>query len=474
MQDNKYKYLAKNTMLFTLSSFGSKLLVFFLVPLYTAVLTTEAYGTADLITTTSGLLIFVATVSIENAVMRFAIDSEQERFGVLRFGIKVVFIGSSIAGLLILLFAIINPIKWDMCYYLFLYLMVFTIPINSVFSNYLRAIDKVYAVAVNGIVITATTIMSNLLLLLVLRIGIYGYLISIVLSHIVGAIYCLTVIYKYDRSSLTQQIDKQKGKRMIKYSFPLVFNGLAWWVNSSLDRYGIVYFYGASLNGLYAVATKIPTILNVVNQIFISAWNISAIKEYDREDKSGFFSGMYAAYNFVLLSGCSVLIMLNIPLARILFANEFFDAWKYSSILVISTVFSALSSFVGSIFSAVKNSRIFAVSTVIAAIINAALNLLLIPSFGAIGAAIATAISFMIVWLIRYICAQKYLKLNNSLLRDIIGYLCIITQAIIEHLDGHGYLIQVCLFVLICVLYRKEIVSVKSIFKKTINKYVRS
>lgn len=474
MSDNKYKYLAKNTLLFTLSSFGSKLLTFFLVPLYTAVLTTEEYGTADLITTTSNLFIFAATVCIADAVMRFAIESEQERFGVLRFGIKVVFIGSSIAGLIILLFSIINPIKWDMYYYLFLYLIIFTTPINSVFSNYLRAIDNVYAVAVNGIVITATTIMSNLLLLLMLKIGIYGYLISIVISHVVGAIYCLTVIYKYDRSSLTQQIDKQKGSRMIKYSFPLVFNGLAWWVNGSLDRYGIVFFYGASLNGLYAVATKIPTILNVVNQIFISAWNISAIKEYDGEDKSGFFRGMYASYNFVLLSGCSILIMLNIPLARILFSNEFFDAWKYSSILVISTVFSALSSFVGSIFSAVKNSRIFAVSTVIAAIINAGLNLLLIPLLGAIGAAIATAFSFMIVWLIRYICAQKYIKLNSGLLRDIIGYLCIIAQAIVEHIEGHGYPVQGCLFALICVLYRNEIGSVISVFKKTFNKYFHS
>ena len=453
-----------------MSSFGSKLLTFLLVPLYTAVLSTEEYGIADLITSTSNLLIFAATICIADAVMRFAIDSEQERFGVLRFGITVVLIGSSIIGCLILLFAIINPINWDPYYYLFLYLIVLTSPLNSVLSNYLRAIDKVYAVAINGIIITATTVISNLLLLLVFKLGIYGYLISFVLSHVIGALYCCEVIYRYDRKSFSQKCEKQKGRRMLKYSFPLIFNGIAWWMNGSLDRYGIALFYGASLNGLYAVASKIPTILNVFNQIFMSAWNLSAIKEYGGDDKSGFFSGMYAAYNLVLLTGCSILIMLNIPLARVLFAKDFFKAWKYSSVLVISTVFSALSSFVGSIFSAVKNSRIFAVSTVIAAVINAGLNLVLIPPYGALGAAIATAISFMAVWLIRYICALKYIKLSNHIIRDICGYFCIIVQLIIEHFDGHFYVVQGCLFLLICILYKNEIGSVLSIFRKMIKK----
>ena len=50
---DKLKYLGKNTLLFALSSFSTKILLFLLVPLYTSVLTTAEYGTADLITTTA-------------------------------------------------------------------------------------------------------------------------------------------------------------------------------------------------------------------------------------------------------------------------------------------------------------------------------------------------------------------------------------------------------------------------------------
>lgn len=73
-QESKFRYLAKNTLLFTISSFGSKILAFLLVPFYTNILSTEEYGTVDLVTTTSSLLLFVVTLCIADAVMRFAIE----------------------------------------------------------------------------------------------------------------------------------------------------------------------------------------------------------------------------------------------------------------------------------------------------------------------------------------------------------------------------------------------------------------
>ena len=71
---DKYKYLGKNTIIFAISSFGTKILSFLLVPLYTAVLTTSEYGVADLITTTATLLVFVLTINIASSVLRFTLD----------------------------------------------------------------------------------------------------------------------------------------------------------------------------------------------------------------------------------------------------------------------------------------------------------------------------------------------------------------------------------------------------------------
>lgn len=71
---NKYKYLFKNIGLLTLSSFATKLLSFFLVPLYTNILTTTEYGTYDLFNTTVGVLLPILTLNVQDAVMRFAMD----------------------------------------------------------------------------------------------------------------------------------------------------------------------------------------------------------------------------------------------------------------------------------------------------------------------------------------------------------------------------------------------------------------
>ena len=69
-----YKYLLKNIGLLTLSNFGTKILLFLLLPLYTSILTVEEYGLYDFINTTITLLIPVLTFNISEAVIRFLLE----------------------------------------------------------------------------------------------------------------------------------------------------------------------------------------------------------------------------------------------------------------------------------------------------------------------------------------------------------------------------------------------------------------
>ena len=74
MKKGKYSTLGKNTLLFAVSSFGTKIITFLLVPLYTSVLSTNDYGTIDLITAAVQLLIPILTLNIQDAVLRFSLD----------------------------------------------------------------------------------------------------------------------------------------------------------------------------------------------------------------------------------------------------------------------------------------------------------------------------------------------------------------------------------------------------------------
>ena len=414
---NKYKYLAKNTILFTISSFGSKLLTFLLVPLYTAVLSTAEYGIADMVSTTAGLLIYVFTLNIADSVLRFAIDRTSKQEEILSYGIRILIKGSCIFAVILIFAWRSEIINWPNYCYLFLFLSFFATAVNQIFSNYLRAVDKVFDVAIAGLILTVITIVSNLVFLLWFRAGLYGYMLASVLGAIVSSIYCAIKTGYPVRSYIRIDCDKKTRDEMRKYSIPLIFNGVAWWINNSIDKYFVTAICGVAINGIYAVSYKIPTIITVFQSIFSQAWNLSAIKEFDRNDEEGFFSNTYEVYQSGLVVLCSALILLNIPIAKLLFAKEFFSAWEFSSVLLISLVFNALSGFLGSIFTAVKNSKIFAVSTVSAAVVNITLNSIMIPRIGAQGAAIATAISFFFIWLIRFVCAKKYINLKVHFVR---------------------------------------------------------
>ena len=84
----RIKELLSNTMLFTIANMGSKILVFLMVPLYTAVLTTEEYGVSDMVLITAQMLFPLLTVMISEAVLRFCFIHDVETKDVFTIGIR--------------------------------------------------------------------------------------------------------------------------------------------------------------------------------------------------------------------------------------------------------------------------------------------------------------------------------------------------------------------------------------------------
>lgn len=462
----KYKYLGKNTLVFAISSFGTKFLSFLLVPLYTNVLTTEEYGVADLITTTATLMIFIFTINIADAVLRYAIEKEKDQEEILAYGIRVLLIGS-----LVLLFVLgivwwANIILWKNIYYVFVFLYFFSVALYQLLTNYLRSIDKIKEVAIAGIVSSLIMILCNVLFLVFIKIGIYGYLIALILGPIMGSVYCVCKINIPFVRYINKVCDITTQKAMIKYCTPLIFNNIALWINAFLDKYFVTAICGLDENGIYAVASKIPTVLSICYSVFSQAWNLSAIKEFDKDDKDGFFSDTYKVYNALIVCMCSGLILVNIPLAKILYAKDFFSAWQYSSVLLLSIMFNAMTVFLGGVFTAVKDSKTIAISTIISAVVNIVFNIILIPRYGALGAAIATATCYAVMWMVRILVSQKYIKLKITIYKDVLAYCLLGLQVYFEHIEKHFYCGQILIFLMLMVLYGKLLLKTLLSLKK--------
>jgi O-antigen/teichoic acid export membrane protein len=316
--------------------------------------------------------------------------------------------------------------------------------------------------------------MANLILLIPFKMGLEGYFIANCLGPFAQIIYLLVRLKCWKYIKLNN--DKTLEREMILYARPLIANSVAWWVNSASDRYIVTFICGVAVNGIYSVGYKIPSILAVFTNIFNQAWTLSAVHEFDSEDKGGFFSDMYNIYNFVITVFCSVLLIFTRIMAKFLYAKDFFEAWKFVPFLLIAFVFSSLSGYIGGIFSAVKDSKIFAKSTVIGAIVNIILNFILVICIGAIGAAISTIISYFVIWAIRVLNSKKYIKIKFYLLRDFLAYALLLIQTgllfIVQKETYYLYLLEASLLFVILSLFKREIIfGLKRIknFIKSIN-----
>ena len=142
---NKYVYLLKNVGLLTLSNFATKLLSFFLVPLYTSVLTTGQYGTYDLFNTTVSVLVPIFTLNALEFVLRFSLDTAYDREAIVTvaskwLGISVIV---SIVILLINNFFSLNHLLTK--YGIYFVLMFFTQALSGIITAYARGTDHVAA-----------------------------------------------------------------------------------------------------------------------------------------------------------------------------------------------------------------------------------------------------------------------------------------------------------------------------------------
>ncbi len=453
----RYKRLGKNVLLMTIGNFASKMMSFFLIPFYTSILTTEEYGTSDLMTTTVNLLLPFFTLLMSESVMRFALDKKNDSKSVFTTGLSVTLLGTS-------LFLVLSPfslLSQDIApYYWYFVAYYIVVVFHTIISYFVRGINRVGIYTISGVLQTIVFLVLNIVLLTIVKIGIKGYLLAMIFGNVIAILFLVigAKLYHYIRP---RSFDRELLRDMLKYSVPMIPNSLSWWISNSSDKYLITFFSGVALTGIYSVSQRIPSLFATISTIFMGAWQISAVEDFGSEQTRKFFSNVYRQYsvmNIVIISG---LISVTKIMAKILFAKDFFVGWFYVPVLLFAFLFHAMASFLGSIYTSSKKTKMLFTSTLISAIVNIILNIIMIPFWGALGAAIATFISYFLIWIIRLIDSRKILIMELELKRDGLSYLLILLQIVLIMIDMHmlSFIGSLFIFGLIIFVNRKEMLS---------------
>lgn len=400
------------------------------MPFYTRVLNSSEFGTVDLLQSVVQLLIPIVALSIYESVFRYSMEKEYDKTAVLTTGVVISIIGIGIMCAL-------GPVAAMFTSPTYVWLVIANTAVNAlwtIYSQYTRAIGRSTLFAADNILMTFLVLVLNVLFLAIFKWGINGYMLGYTLANGIATLFliiCLKGQCKLD----FKKINKKLTKEMLVFAFPLILNGICWWLSGFANRVIIVSFLGTTENGIFAAANKIPSLIYVVMSIFMQAWQMSANEEFKKKDIAQFYTNIHEQLNTCLLVFSSLLILFCKPINDIFLGSDFGDAWVYMPPLILSMIYFSLSSFLISIYSANKETKMAFVTNIISVVINIALNFILIPTMGIMGASIATLVSYFVLWIVRVFDTSKIVKIKYNIASIVISNIIVVLQAVFICLD---------------------------------------
>ena len=458
---DKYKKLASNTLIFAIGTFSSKILSFLLMPFVTRMMGTGDYGSADLIQQTVNVLIPVVTLQVNSAALRFSLDRAKNKADVFTVGVRTTLIGFVIFLFFSYPISLITINDFNLGeYILLIVLFVLVSSFRQLCQQFVRGSGYVKLFAIDGIISTATTLLFTILFLGPFKWGVTGYIMAIIASDACSVIF-FTVTAKLYRYVKPKVLEKSITSQMLKYCVPLIPTVILWWIINVSDRYMITYFVGSSANGLYTAASKIPNFVILFSQIFIDAWQLSAVDEQEnKEARAHFFTKVFRVYSGGVFAVASGLILFCQFITKILVSDAFYDSWQYVPILIIATTYSCIVNFLASVYMAEKKSVMSLLTASSGAVTNIVLNFVFIPIMGANGAALATVCAFLVVFATRGLNTRKYIKINFKLPLMITETVILVGQSALILYYQKGvvlYAVEAVLFAVMLVLNIKPI-----------------
>lgn len=318
------------------------LVTFFMVRLYTGVLTPAEYGTGDLLITTVSLLMPFVSFGISDGVFRFLPEYPRAKKSIFSIGIYTVTAGAAVLAALLPLLRLVESLQG---YSLMLAFLTLAACYHAVCEQYVRAAGDTLLYAKQGLLNTVLVVSLNLLFLMVLRLGVSGYVLSVGLADTLCTAYLVCRQRLWQR--LTLRPNRKLLKRMLRYSIPLIPTTVFWWITSVSDRYMISAMLGSEANGICTVANKLPSLLTLLSGVLMQAWQYSAVSESKSslQAQAEFYSNVWLGLLSMLFLVCSAMVALTKIEIRILADAAYQEAWRYVPVLCAAMLLCAFTSF---------------------------------------------------------------------------------------------------------------------------------
>lgn len=425
----------KSSVFYFFGNVLSKLIMFFLLPVYTSYISTEDLGYYDVSYTYLTLITTFLFVDIYVGIMRFIFDEHTA----LNVG-KPVFNGLLIFSSSLFLYTLVAISLWfitDIRYIGYIYIYGVCLTINNLLGYLARALGHSKLFATTGVVATLVTSLLNVIGIAFLKGGIE----ILYLSSIIGLF--VQILLLESKVKIRNHIsfhfyDRAMLGRLFRYSIPLSLNSLAYWLLTGYTNVTISYMMDLGSNGINMVAAKFGIAINLLATCFNLAWQEIAFKKGndDKKELGHFYS--HAINLLIRFFGIGAALL--IPVCYMIFPffvkGDYVASHDLVPLHIIVSVFSVVSLFLGQTYAAIKATKAIMYSTLTACLIN----LLSVPFFitlaGLKGAIIGMMVSYMVNVVMRIVILRRYVHISLNC-KNLLSLLPLLVACFISYYVGN-------------------------------------
>lgn len=261
-------------------------------------------------------------------------------------------------------------------------------------SVFRSRLEMVYPTATD--ILTALLKLGFFLYLIYVKAPLFFFVAGVILVRLPGFFLNMTLSGRLIKPEF--KIDFATWKRLIAESWPLVLTAVSVMIFTRIDQLMLFKIKGAEAVGYYSAAVKLVEVLGLLPGAFMLSV-FPLMSEYFKKSGHSFEKSYRLAFKYVTL------IIIPIAVGTTLLSGQIIElcygkAFTPSSAALAILIWSEIWVFVGMVNSgilvAANQQKTYLVLTSISAVINIVLNLLLIPLYSFIGAAIAAVISYAI------------------------------------------------------------------------------
>lgn len=430
------KKVISNSIIYTATGLLLKCFSFFLLPLYTAYLSTEDYGIRSIAESFMSTMGFVVAFSLFSAVNRFYVDLKNDSEKLKRFyGTVILFTFASSGIWVIVLTAfreylskiVFTGIDFYPVICICLISLVFSCE-HNIYENILKSQQKALKVSILSISYFVLTVCLNILFIVRMRLGVTGVLLATLISSFSYTVYFLSDMFYH--KEITLCFDSNLLKSALKYSIPIMPHNLSTQIALLISKVLIGDTGTLSVLGIYSVATQFGNVADTV-QVYVNSAYGPWLYEKLHAKETGYKNDIRKVVK--LMISCIGLFFICLSLFAHDFIVLFIDhryiyAWRYIPLIVgVFSIKTIYYFYVNILFYYKKASRLLFIATLTSSLINVFLSLFMIPKWGAFGSIAADAIAMLFRVMIIVYISEKFDDIGLKIKDFVINFFVVIS-----------------------------------------------